>query len=76
MMRLPRPPGPPDIISENWFLCHRGVEPSVIAEIVAALTEKHQDVTVQDGDACRFHCGTFGLWCKGSWRVIVALLYC
>lgn len=34
----------------DLFLCHRGAEPSVIAEIVATLREKNQRVTVQDGD--------------------------
>ncbi len=34
----------------DLFLCHRGAEPSVVAEIVATLREKNQFVTVQDGD--------------------------
>jgi TIR domain-containing protein len=34
----------------DLFLCHRGAEPSVVAEIVATLRAKNQFVTVQDGD--------------------------
>ena len=38
------------IYHRHWFLCHRGADPSVIAEIVGALDANHQTVTVQEHD--------------------------
>jgi hypothetical protein len=38
------------ILPGDWFLCHRGAEPSVIAEIVAALEANSQTVAAQQGD--------------------------
>ena len=35
---------------QDWYLCHRGAEPAVIAEIVAVMATQEQDVEVQEGD--------------------------
>ena len=34
----------------DWFLCHRGADPSVIGEIATALRDEGQTVTIQEHD--------------------------
>jgi hypothetical protein len=49
MLRQPRR-RKPEIEHRRWFLCHRGADRSVIAEIVVTLEANRQTVTVQEHD--------------------------
>lgn len=49
MLRQPRR-RKPEIEHRHWFLCHRGADPAVIAEIIGVLRANRQTVTVQGPD--------------------------
>lgn len=62
----------------EWLLCHRGADPSVIAEIVGTLEENDQTVLVQERDGLWMSLPEFGEFISdeidGGYRYFIILL--